>query len=443
MSTFAKFVRQLHESVPAAIARRSSSGSSSSSSSSNSSYEMPNLCLVLGNEAADLDSLVGSLTYAAHLAGVFNNGSPGAETTTVLPLTNIPRADFTLRPECIHVLKSVGLSAESLLFLDDIVPFDQLARIYNLAENSNTHLEVCLVDHNNLAVNQQPHLSQFVSGIVDHHFDESQYLDRAFGPQKRIIEPVGSSTSLVLREIMKSGGQVDKVAARLMIETIMLDTMNLDPNAKRATQVDIDMVQVLKTILFTDDQNPDSPATVDSNGYKANLVKMYNATLAARNDISHLSNADLLRKDYKMWEVPDWGHVGISSVTMSLEDWLARGSSSPHTMNVIVSDLVARMESEKLRTNALMTSGVPANDSVFKRSLTLLFNKADAALAGEAISKLESNPDLDLERIPFDDSKHTQHIVRVYNQRNTTATRKKVFPALREALIASVSSNKS
>ncbi|MCF6334552.1 MAG: hypothetical protein L3J12_02285, partial [Spirochaetales bacterium] len=76
------------------------------------SYEKP-ATVVMGNEAADLDSMVSAVSYAWYLYLLDNQLNP-------FPYINIPRADFKLRTEAVYLFEKAGIDIESLLFTDDL-----------------------------------------------------------------------------------------------------------------------------------------------------------------------------------------------------------------------------------------------------------------------------------------------------------------------------------
>ena len=68
---------------------------------------------VLGDEAADLDSMASPVAYAWLLAR--ENGGP-----ITVPVMNIPRADFQLRSEAAWLFAEAGVQVDNLVFLDEI-----------------------------------------------------------------------------------------------------------------------------------------------------------------------------------------------------------------------------------------------------------------------------------------------------------------------------------
>ena len=90
--------------------------------------------LVMGNEAADLDSMASAIAYAYHLSALEKG-------KTVIPVMPIPREDFRLRTEAAYVFKQAGIDLDNLLFSDDTDLLSLLARAKGLV----------LVDHNKLS----------------------------------------------------------------------------------------------------------------------------------------------------------------------------------------------------------------------------------------------------------------------------------------------------
>lgn len=125
------------------------------------------LTVVLGNEAADADSMVSALTLAYFLSAE----DPEAQ---YVPVLSLPRAEMKLRPETLLLLRLAGaaepVDAERprhLTFLDE-------ADLPALAQRC-PELKVVLVDHNRLCGSLQPALDARVAAIVDHHEDKGHY----------------------------------------------------------------------------------------------------------------------------------------------------------------------------------------------------------------------------------------------------------------------------
>ena len=66
--------------------------------------------IVIGNEAADLDSMASSIAYG-YLLGMQD------PRVMVLPVMPIPRADFILRTEAVYVFKEATTDLNEVVFL--------------------------------------------------------------------------------------------------------------------------------------------------------------------------------------------------------------------------------------------------------------------------------------------------------------------------------------
>ena len=244
--------------------------------------------LVFGNEAADLDSVVSAIG----LAWVLGNGK---KPCSALPLIPIKRDDFRLKTESRWVLSQTGIDAENLFFLDDVLPLDTLmSRVRGFA----------LVDHNRLA-NGLSKYKEKVRLIMDHHEDLKLYPNAL-----RRIEPVGSCATLVGENLINDsgGGAVGKIPgslAALLLGTILIDTVNLDPNAGRATPRDHAVVEHLQPI-----------ADLDTDTF-------YQGIRAAKSDISGMDTKDLLRRDCKTFQFNKVSCT-VASVPLALERWMVR-----------------------------------------------------------------------------------------------------------------------
>ena len=140
--------------------------------------------VALGNEGADLDSMVSALVYAAHRSAA---GEDAKGPQVMVPLINCARADFPLRTEAVELFKSLGLGPERLLFAEE-------ADLRRLAAED--RLEVTLLDHNRLS-EATAFLKGTVVRILDHHRDEGCY---SGGAVQSTIVPVGSCATLVAAE---------------------------------------------------------------------------------------------------------------------------------------------------------------------------------------------------------------------------------------------------
>eukprot|EP00050_Salpingoeca_kvevrii_P008798 m.305178 g.305178 ORF g.305178 m.305178 type:complete len:367 (-) comp17592_c0_seq1:130-1230(-) len=248
--------------------------------------------VVLGNESADLDSMVSAVVLARLLSAV--HGEASSETVHV-PVVNAPRADFELRTEAVFTFERIGLSPDSLLFIDEI----DLLKLHR--EN---RLRLTLVDHNELIASQKE-LAPALELILDHHDPSGQYPEVAHR-----IEPVGSCSTLVADFAKKHAIALTSDEKELLLTTILIDTVNLDASKGRTTDLDKGTCAELAAALPAID-----PEVLFQNAIKAKF------------DLHSLSCAQLLRKDYKE---RTFGQIkcGVASVGISLEDFVAKAGKT-------------------------------------------------------------------------------------------------------------------
>ncbi|KAI8621030.1 hypothetical protein BC830DRAFT_1077440 [Chytriomyces sp. MP71] len=367
--------------------------------------------MVVGNEAADLDSVVSAIAFS-----VFVHRRNGAqEEPRVAPVIAIPRNEFALRTDIKHALNvcfgenEAANITDSLLFLDSpLVP---------------STAEAFLTDHNVPAPSLTTRIETIsVVGIVDHHADERCFLNAS----PRLIEPCGSASSLVAHLFETESIPIDSSLAQLLLAPILLDTVNLNQDFNRVTQRDRDAVAFLTRIL---DQAGDKPPL--------NCDAYFAALQAAKFDTSSLSAMDLLRKDYKQTACKSASsgrtiQMGISSVGTSVQDLVAKDDAKP-----LVGVLRAFLLEKGLDFLLVMTSYEDAQDSGhFKREMLCLFgSKEDARIASAGI---ERNKDmLVFEAGPVDgvigatsSQSSMGEVVKWYRIGNVKMSRKLVQPIL-------------
>ncbi|KAI9197409.1 uncharacterized protein BJ171DRAFT_520207 [Polychytrium aggregatum] len=398
------------------------------------------ITLVLGNEAADLDSLVSSLSYAylLHHKHQHSAGLPltplAPRTASVLdplyvPVVNIPRQDFSLRTDCVYALKHAlgSVSASSTALVDDLTFLSDLGLD---ALERNHDLELVLTDHNRISPQLEKY-SKYVTGIIDHHFDDGLYPSAS----PRTIELVGSATSLVVREWRSYASSldsepIDPALAELLLCPILLDTINLDPKFGRVTPVDQQAAESLLQII-----GGAKPGT-DLQAYASTI---FGGLQAAKFSVSDLSSWDLLRKDYKEW-VMEGFRVGISSVTWYLEGpggWIERDG-----LESVARSLEAFGEDRQLDLLVVMAAFDHASDFADSQQADRGFNRELAVHvpAGQRLSStsvqsrlfgvLEGSSALGLEP-----SQHERVLsMRLYSRMDAKYSRKQFQPLLNDML---------
>eukprot|EP01117_Protostelium_nocturnum_P015780 TRINITY_DN6149_c0_g1_i2.p1 TRINITY_DN6149_c0_g1~~TRINITY_DN6149_c0_g1_i2.p1 ORF type:complete len:321 (-),score=134.37 TRINITY_DN6149_c0_g1_i2:335-1297(-) len=285
---------------------------------SNPSNNNNRISFVIGNEAMDLDSFVSSIVYAYFLSK--------REGEVVIPLIQIPKEDFSLRTDVAWLFNETRLEWDNLIFLKDFEEFLNENRLKSVKEDK---LRVILTDHNVLS-RKLSLLNPFVEEIIDHHADEGKY-PQVKG-EKRLIEVVGSATTLVAQKIREDEELFKGNAIpSLLLGTILLDTVNLLPEFNRATPKDIEIAShILKGL---EERN-----NVDIKKFQKDF---FDTLQKERFDQTNLSTQDLLRVDYKQFTMETKNsskkyEVGISSSKIKGEEWI---SKDPNIIKVTSSSL--------------------------------------------------------------------------------------------------------
>lgn len=342
--------------------------------------------IVMGNEAADLDSMASSVLYAYYKYTTTDSSGK----TAFIPLINIPREDFKLRTEAVYLFSEAGIDPSLLLFSED-VDLDSLK-----AKGS---LKLTLIDHNKLASFQEKYADCVVE-IIDHHKDEGLFS----GASPRIIEPVGSAATLVAEALLSKGlGLLEQGSATLLLGTMLLDTVNLDLEAKRATPKDLQIAEQLLTLTGV------------------NRSSLFDTLQKEKFNVSALSTADLLRKDYKEWKLGPC-QVGVSSVLLSVADWLAKDAK-------LSASLAAYVAERKLNVLIAMNA---YTEPKFTRELVVYC--PEATLRGKLLGFLTGS-ELGLSPIA---STKADSATALYAQANESYSRKKLQPLI-DGFFASLS----
>ncbi len=139
-----------------------------------------------------------------------------------IPLLNISREDLPLRGEVFWAFEKFGIDRSNLVFVSDLDLEKDLS-------------SVILVDHNGLS-SAQSFLNDRIIGIYDHHKDENGFLT----VKPRMIEPVGSCSSLIVSEWIRSNltTYLSTDISYLLLSAILIDTINLQDSFGRSTLKD-------------------------------------------------------------------------------------------------------------------------------------------------------------------------------------------------------------
>ncbi len=338
------------------------------------------VCFVTGNEASDLDSMASSVAYA-YLLETMNND----DDIIYIPLMNIPREDFKLRTEAVYLFGEAGIQTDNLLFTDEI----------NIEEiGKSGKLKFILVDHNRISKTFEKY-SDLVIEVIDHHADENIY-DESI----KTIEPVGSTATLIAEKMIEKNNNIpDSNIALLLTGTILLDTVNFNPDAKRTTLKDRKMAELmLKNFSMDKDQ-------------------LFEKLQFEKFNTSSLSTKDLLRKDYKEW-VMGGKKCGFSSALLSVEKWLEKDSN-------IIDSSSGYCKSKNLDILFIM---IAYTSPVFTRELILY--SEESGLKDRIISYMQ---DKDLQLMEMTSASIPEdRRADFFSQGNAAYSRKKLQPVIQE-----------
>ncbi|KAK1738139.1 inorganic pyrophosphatase/exopolyphosphatase [Skeletonema marinoi] len=401
--------------------------------------------VIIGNEAGDADSIISALTLGYVTS--FNNNSPPDNNTVQVPIVSIPRAEMELRRDAALLLDMVGINVQKLLYIDDDIVVTKHLLPSSADDSSDTLLDstITLVDHNRLRP-MFSHLNSLVTEIVDHHKDESHHEKVVADSGKRIIAfenghaTVASTCTLVAERLFQSmtddsSIKIDGALGLSLLGVILLDSINMKPEAKKGTPRDEEAIQQL--LQRTDwsscaDTVPSlmDQAALDSifPGGRCNMPDrnaLFDALIGAKSDPKfwlEMSAVNCLRIDYKKFIVNDRSSIGLSSVIITMDDLLAKDG--------FIDSMKAFIASEDV--NLFGVLGVTFFDDKPKREL-LLAGDVDSVVDSFAQFLLEHPDAADLEMVEREDCMNFSQDgmkIRVFRQGNPKGSRKQIAPLL-------------
>ncbi|KAJ1972769.1 Exopolyphosphatase [Dimargaris verticillata] len=447
------------------------------------------LVITMGNEAADLDSMVAAMTYSywRHLAT-----DDQATPTMHVPLINIPRKDLSLNPERERVIIQSGqIPFNDLVCIDDepIKSLFQWLQKQSESEVVPASVEIVLVDHP--APNgRQAFLEPFVRGLLDHHAEEGKFLDAT----PRWVSLVGSATTLTTLEgfallggkgLMSSpratrtkedddeeipgAGQDNffKVVQsqpnlfRMLLAPIVLDTGNFSPVLGKTTGKDIeaatliwearpDLAQLAPSnaptaegafaLALPESCNQKAVAS-DSSCQADYLTAWFKDVLQAQQDIECLTATEQFRKDYKQSDMSGL-EVGVSSITWLFQKW-----SDLDRMPEFEAALGDYCQAKGLDLLGITTLNIDQSPTDLNREFLLYspdFQTPTGTVSAstrhaqlmELVKRLQAS---DLKLMPIPNSYEANQILArkgyiMFSQGNLMASRKQVMPLLKETL---------
>ena len=384
--------------------------------------------IVIGNQSGDCDSIVSSILHAYYLF------STKKADNDIFPILSMPEEDLKLRGAESVLLKNCGIESSDLIFTDQI-PW----------ENIHTNIDkVTLVDHNVLS-DSMNFLNTKIYEIIDHHKDESQYIDNV-NSARRKIEKVGSCSTLIAENYLHASNNniffnnnnnnnnllLDdnmQNVALLLLSTILLDTMNLSPEAKKATQKDIDIVNKFQSLFKQWDDTTCKKMFEDLHSVK------FNPTFWLA-----LSTLDKLRLDYKQYSSSENNILGISAVLIPFETFIDDKN--------FIKDCISYMSMKNLNVLVIMTmtlvNGVPSRELfiISRKENQMIFDKIIKCLETSDLKvtlQLEDNLKRSMDNYNKNDTNNVNGdddgiVTRCYSQGLITGSRKVVAPLLKDVL---------
>lgn len=296
--------------------------------------------IIMGNEAGDADSIISSLA----LAFVYNkivtkvNDIQSYNRILNLPLVSINKDDMKLRRDVVLILRMAGIcNYDDLLYLDDPI-FQTIISSSSSDVGGNADTSITLVDHNKIRSDLM-YLDSNIVEIIDHHQDEGFHTHIEQSSEKREIAfenqkaTAGSTCTLITERLMKN--QTSKVDAALGIAllcVILLDTMNMNPEAGKGTDRDENAINYLMQNVdwYQIDEEVKGMLLFDKGDgcSQPDREKLFHYLQNSKFDRSfwkEMSARDALRIDYKRFE-PSSSKTsfGLSSVLLASDAMLAK-----------------------------------------------------------------------------------------------------------------------
>jgi len=409
--------------------------------------------LIMGNEAGDADSIISALALS-YIQQQQHLKNEDIEETIVLPIVSVPRADISLRRDVMLLLDLAGITnLDDLLYIDD----DLVTRhLLPSTLSTTSKATLTLVDHNRIR-SSLSHLSSMVTEIVDHHEDENSH-EQVVGAEKRSIAyengvaTVASTCTLITERLFQNQNNrpIDASLGLLLLGVILLDSVNMLPEAGKGTARDEEAIQLLLQhtdwTTYCDKLKTTPPSLVDETimkkifpniddgNCKPDRTALFETLSNAKNDPklwSVLSVNDCLRIDYKRFIVPEQSSslsvssIGLSSVLLSMDSLLVKDN--------FIDDLTSYMTSSGVDLFGIMA----LNFQDGKPNRELLLTGNDPKIVDSFADYLLNHPDaafLEISErsecvVDKGASSEIPHI-RVFKQGNGKGSRKQVAPIL-------------
>ena len=383
---------------------------------------------IIGNDAADADSIVSAITLA------YIESRHGGDATPIVPISK--EAFTNERPEINLLLDLAGISnaSDELLFIEDLVDI-----VADGVSNS-----ISLVDHNTLNKSLQNYQDTLaVVEIVDHHKDIHQYEDTCSGKQRIIAFEEGralvASTTTLVAERLKEyeSSSYSASIGILLLGVILLDSVNLDDSIGKVTDRDRKSVNDLLMNTGWNKAKPSSYLTKERNGdVNVDTNELFRMLQMAKYDPvfwSQMSVSLSLSYDFKYFQAAE--KFGISSILMSGVDFMTKEGfwnstySFMNTMEIsLLSIMFAYYDEQEVFHRQL------AFVSTFGDRLVEQGDLVDSILISQAY--LDAVLELEEVMIPSISTEYPNSNLqaRLFDQHNVAPSRKQIGPLLEKIL---------
>eukprot|EP00536_Pseudo-nitzschia_multiseries_P018725 jgi/Psemu1/230075/e_gw1.2986.1.1 len=424
--------------------------------------------LVIGNEAGDADSILSAigLAYVRSLQNHHNNNDNNNdkndnEQPLIVPIVSIPSDSLKfLRPETTFLLSDCAGIDNVKDDVNDLIAIDQTDLLPKTAT-------LTLVDHNH-GYEYEYEYEWTVTEIVDHHLDEGKHTETCPLSKRTIAFEgaqalVASTTTLVAEDFYattrsnnNNNNNNNSIAmppslAILLLGTILLDSVNMSPQAGKGTPRDAAMIERL--LADTDWSGIDLPEQVvttttggdgdDDSGTPGTAPdpdKLFDHLQGAKFSPefwSGLTAEQAIRMDFKSFSVPGTGtassspatasSIGLASILLEMNEFFELHEAS------LLGSVARAMGEDRSELLGLMFSTFGA-----KRRRQLALASYDKPMLDRLIRYLAvestTTPDLQVEILQREEGKipgneETLYVVRM-EQGNVKASRKQVAPIL-------------
>ncbi|CAB1105811.1 unnamed protein product [Ectocarpus sp. CCAP 1310/34] len=298
-----------------------------------------------GNEACDADSMCSAIGMAflkqatAALAAEDDGGD-----VVHVPVMPIPRRDLALRREVLVLFELCDVDPSAIVFADELDLH---------ALQAEGRLRLTLTDHNAVSGGLSG-LGDAVVEIVDHHVDLGEHPSVQGSRRNVAFEAndgggkalVGSCCTIVAERMLdQAPALLSSDVAQLLLGVILVDTLNLDMEIKRATSRDIAAAQELsRRVSWLPPVAQDSGECSPSSARRCCTTadELFDTLRNAKFDPAfwrEISATDTLRYDYKSFHA-----AGESGGTSRSHDDRQDHDKPPRPLKFGMSSTLCRLE---------------------------------------------------------------------------------------------------